>query len=149
MGVVDRLLGNPKKIKIRDEEIEIYPLGFEYLLDIEKIRLRLRELNEKFKALKDPDEMGAEIVKNLTDEDWNRIKKVLIATLKQSFPEETEEKLELFASRYFLDLFDAVMEVNSIEDIQKKQEIMQIHQEISNRRKKVNSNENSSTSSTK
>jgi hypothetical protein len=96
MSKLQKFLGKPITIQIEGEDIEIKPL-----------------------TVKDLD-----IVVNLQNKEKQAecMQKMILRTLKRSFPDEKMEDLEQFALEHFQVLVDAILEVNGLEDTKKKVE---------------------------
>jgi len=85
---LQKLLGKGKKVKIGEVEIEIKPL-------------KIADL-DLWVGLSDPKEQG-KVLKNLT-----------LKTLKDAFPEDSEEDISQISMEYFEEISKAIIEVNGL-----------------------------------
>ncbi len=85
---IKKFLAKPKKIKLGGEDIEIYPLK---LKDIDL----LIDMQDK-------------------DKQANALKGIMRETLKQSFPNASDDEINSFSMEYFNELTEAIMEVNGL-----------------------------------
>ena len=66
-----------------------------------------------FSGSSEGDSIG-HILKNIDDEGLNSVRILIEATLKKSFPDETEEELRQFGLKYMSLLIGKIFEINSI-----------------------------------
>jgi len=94
MSLLEKFQAKPKKIKLGDEEIEIYPLSGR------DIDLFVKMGDEKLRP--------------------KAIIEILVRTLKKSIPDVTEEEILNMDIKYITEILKAVMGVNTVEtDVQK------------------------------
>ena len=101
MDKFDRHIGSGKCIKIGEDDFIIKPLGMKHMKSFFK-------LMKKFDGAKG----NSDFVKALDEDTTEVIEKLLMATLKKSYPEVDEEKLSEFGMKNFGELLPAIFEVN-------------------------------------
>lgn len=89
MSKLERFLGKPKKVVIAGEELELKPLTVKNL----------------------------DIIVDLGSDDKraDAMRRLVVTTLKKSFPDEPEANFEDFSMEYFEDLVKGILAVNNLE----------------------------------
>lgn len=101
MDKFDRHVGNGQAITIDEDTFVIKPLGVSHMKDFFK-------LMRKFDGAKKEEDF----LRNLDDETSDTISRIIMATLKKSYPEIAQEKLEEFGMKNFGVILPAIFEVN-------------------------------------
>lgn len=122
----DRHIGRPVKMECinADGEKDVFyikPLPFEYIAEYYDLVKSLMEHKDLFKSSEELSKLSPEEQEKTTANLLNMLKPELIklisklelATLKESYPTEKEDKLKAFANAKFFDLLNIMLEVNS------------------------------------
>jgi len=76
----------------------------------------MKKLSKGMPKIKNPEEIKEEdlatVMEGFDEETVGVIQKLVLKTLKKSYPEEKEEKLKAFAAGTWLKLFPKILEIN-------------------------------------
>ena len=121
MGRFDSFIARPIQVKITNDDgvensFDISPLPFRYMGDIFELMRKMTKAGvgdvAKRADLSD-EEKSRTMLEILDKETITRMGTLVIESLKISYPKEDPDKIEAFASKYLMNLFSSVMEVNS------------------------------------
>jgi len=103
MGRFEKCLGEGEEIEIeyasgKKETLKLKPLGWE---DINDLLLIGKDFSGSEKPLE-----------NISDTTIERMKKLVLKTMKNSYPEEPEEELKAFAAKNFMLLIPIIIDMN-------------------------------------
>lgn len=117
MSRLKRHIGEGEEVEINGEKFLLKPLGADYFGDFMNIA-------KGFSGAKGDDDMEG-MFKNFNDDTMKSINKVIIDTLKQSLPDETDEDINIFAGKYMMQLLPSITKMNGLnsEDSRAKQKI--------------------------
>lgn len=106
--IFDKYLGKPGELKLVDEDgnIDVFhleQLSFEYMADIIAVQDALS------KAGKDP----TNITQYINPEIAQKMNRLVMDTLKMSFPDANEQKLDGFGKNNFMSILTAIFQINS------------------------------------
>ena len=107
MSKFDKHIGKGEPIEINGEEFILKPLTTEFIPDF---FLAMKA----FSGAKD----GASIeetLRNIDDQGLKAIQRIVEATLRKSYPGESDESRNLFGMKYVMNLFPKIIEINSAE----------------------------------
>ena len=105
----DRHIAKPKRVTIEnvdgDKDVFVLqPLPYKFLADLFSMFTKFSGLDEKMS--------NEDLMKRFDKETVSGMTELIMATLKRSYPDVPEDKLGSFCSAHFMDLFQAVVEVN-------------------------------------
>ena len=91
----------------------LHPLDWEDMPELVKL---MKKLSKGMPKIKNPEEIKEEdlatVMEGFDEETVGVIQKLVLKTLKKSYPEEKEEKLKAFAAGTWLKLFPKILEIN-------------------------------------
>jgi len=105
MGKFSKHIGQGETVKIDGEEFVLQPLGIEYAGHFLMI-------GKGFSGSTGEGDIEG-MFKNYTDETFECIKEVVLATLKESYPDEPEEDTNVFAGKHLMQLLPIITKLNS------------------------------------
>jgi hypothetical protein len=108
MGDIDfkRHLSSGEEIEIDGDKLILKPLTVDDLPDFFKIMKAMSGMATENATV-------ADIFKNMDDDGFNAIKKVIRKSLRKSYPNATDEELDTFGMKYSMLLLPKIMEINS------------------------------------
>lgn len=106
-NVFDKYIGKPGNLELVDENgtidtFQLEQLGIEHLGDL----MTVQEALAKF--AKDPENVSQYFTSEIT----SKMNSIVMVTLKTSFPDISEEKLEKFAKNNFVQILSAIFRIN-------------------------------------
>lgn len=101
----ERHLGKATEIKIGTDTFNLFPLDVEDLPDLLKIL-------QKFTGIKEGEE--EKWLERMDEETTQRLGRLIIKTLKISYPKMDENKLKRFASVNFIPMVVALFQINTM-----------------------------------
>ena len=104
MGRFARHLGKAEEVKIEyndgtNETLKLKPLGWE-------------DVNELMLIGKDFGDTSGKPMEKMTNETIDRMKNIVLKTMKVSYPDEPEEELKAFATKNFVILMPIILDLN-------------------------------------
>lgn len=116
MGRFSKHLDLGEPVKINDEDFTLRPLGVKYMSDFLKL-MKVFSKMEKDKSMET-------FFDNLDDESIEIMKRLLLATLEKSFPDDwnnNKDELEEFGMKYMFVFIPKIFELNSadVKDVDK------------------------------
>jgi len=109
MGKFTRHLALGEKIVIDGEEFSLKPLNIENIADFFESMKAISGASKSAGKEIDP----SEALKYMTKEGAEAIGRLIDATLKISFPDESQEERKQFGLRYMSDILNKIFEINS------------------------------------
>jgi hypothetical protein len=105
MGRFSKSMGEPEEITLtypdgNSEKLMLKPLGWEDVNDLMMIGKAFTSENPE------------NVFEKMNDETIERMKKVVLKTMKNSYPDEPEEELKAFASKNFMSLIPIILNMN-------------------------------------
>ena len=91
-----------KTLKIGEEEVTLRPLGVKYLPDLFALIGRFKDAKEE-----------GDVIALLDEKTSTLLSKLVMATLKLSYPDEPQAELEAFAMNHLMEIMPVVLEINS------------------------------------
>ena len=111
MSKLSKHLGKGIEIEIEGDKLELKPLT------TEQLPLFFKVMKGMAGATKDKPE---DAFKNMDEESMKALQQMIDITLKKSFPDETEEVRKEFGMKYWGQLFEKIIEMNSAVDEREK-----------------------------
>jgi len=123
----EKHLGKPTGIKIGEDTFNLLPLDVEDLPDLLRIL-------QKFSGIKEGEE--EKWLERMDTETTGRLTKLIVKTLKISYPKMDEEKLKRFASVNFIPMVVALFQINTMGAEKADVKVMERIKELRKKREK-------------